>query len=323
MNVEHKADSGVLSARFALPGLAHQLPTMISIAQRTAAPHPNLQALHDALIAPFCHHEHGYPVTDEVTVTVAAAGSSEATMAAMTLDWGYCSHYYTGDTGDTGETGNEAPSLPKEPANPHGDTYTLAARISVGGNTVVIGTLQVVVGDTVPALSLFGPRPGAPLPHHAVGASTGLIAELRRFSVSPVFQVVPFPVDPLNVILRDWRSRIYRELYTFSLRLFRAMRVRFVYGIATPEIYRFFTRSGMPMRRLEETVLVDSAEVRALQHRFARYWRPQASPEQRPALYQILVPDLARDFVVHLYEPSGHCRHSGNGARAVGARRIP
>jgi hypothetical protein len=33
-----------------------------------------------------------------------------------------------------------------------------------------------------------------------------------------------------------------------------------------------------PMRRLEEALSVDSEEVRALQHQFARYWRPTASP---------------------------------------------
>jgi hypothetical protein len=69
----------------------------------------------------------------------------------------------------------------------------------------------------------------------------------------------------------------------------RLARARVVYGVATPEIYRFFTRSGMPMRRLEEAVLVDSAEVRALQQQCARYWRPVEPVAQQPALYRILV----------------------------------
>jgi hypothetical protein len=279
----------LVSGRFTLPGLAHQLPTMISLAQRAKAAYPALQPLHDALIAPFRNHEQIDGATDYVAVTAPAPGSREATMAATMLNWGYCSHYYTGEG---------APALPAEVAIPHARTYTLAAHVSVGETTVVIGTLQAVVGDTVPALSLFGPAPGMQLPHRGAtgnGAATGLVGELRRFSVSPLFEVVPLPDDPLNVMLRDYRSRIYRELYMCSLRLFRAMRVRYVYGVATPEIYRFFTRSGMPMRRLEETVLVDSTEVRALQHRFARYWRPDAPQEQQPALYQILLPRRLHD----------------------------
>jgi hypothetical protein len=278
------AERTVLSARFALPGLARQLPTMIAIANRTKAPHPDLQPLRDALIDLF---DDGDRFTDEVTVMAVGSGSREATIAAKMLDWGYCSHYYTG---------SGVPALLEEAAIPLARTYTLAAQVSVGETTALIGTLQVVVGDTVPALSLFGPKPGAELPHGAATANgaNGSVGELRRFSVSPLFDVVPLPDDPLNVMMRDYRRRIYRELYLCSLRLFRAMRVRVVYGVATPEIYRFFTKSGMPMRRLDEAVMVDSTEVRALQHRFARYWRPGAPLEQQPALYQILVPTHAR-----------------------------
>lgn len=274
MNV-HLTAPTLLTTRFSLPGLAHQLPTMTSIAQLTAAPHPNLQSLRDALIAPFRHR----PATDEVTIAVVGPDTSEATQAAMMLNWGYCSHYHTGE---------HPPALPAERVDPHARTYTLAAHLTLGDTNALIGTLQVVIGDTVPALSLFQAAAGGQLPHVAAGAE--VVAELRRFSVSPILEATPLPNDPLNVMLRDFRSRIYRELYTFSLRLFRARRVRVVYGVATPEIYRFFTRSGMPMRHLDETVLVNSAEVRALQHQFARYWRPNAPLARQPALYQILVP---------------------------------
>jgi hypothetical protein len=265
----------VLTARFRLPGLTYQLPTMNSIARLAVAPHPKLQALHDALVAPFRTRQ----ATDEVTIMVVGPGTGEAKQAAMMLDWGYCSHYHTGEC---------SPALPAEPANAHARTYTLAAYLSSGDSKAMLGTLQVVIGDTVPALSLFAAAAGAQLPHEAANAR--LVAELRRFSVNPLLQVVPLPCDPLNVMLREFRSRIYHELYMFSLKLFRAMRARVVYGVATPEIYRFFTRSGMPMRLLEEAVLVDSAEVRALQQQFARYWRPNAPRAQQPALYQILVP---------------------------------
>jgi hypothetical protein len=271
----HLTAPALVTARFSLPGLAHQLPTMASIAQLTVAPHPSLQVLHDELVAPFRRAK----TTDEVTIAVVAADSGEAAGAAMMLNWGYCSHYHTGE---------QPPALPTEPVNAHAQTYTLGAYLTLDDTNALIGTLQVVIGGTVPALSLFEAPAGAQLPHEAAGA--GVIAELRRFSVSPILQVVPLPDDPLNVMLRNFRSRIYRELYLFSLKLFRAMRVRVVYGVATPEIYRFFTRSGMSMRRLEGTVLVDSAEVRALQHQFARYWRPTAPSAQQPALYQILVP---------------------------------
>ncbi|HTQ18334.1 hypothetical protein [Mycobacterium sp.] len=274
MNV-HLTTPTVVTARFRLPGLAYQLPTMASIAQLTVTPHPSLQSLHDELIAPFRHR----PTTDEVTIALVGPDTYEAGHAAMMLNWGYCSHYHTGE---------HPPALPVELFDPRAHTYTLAAYLTLGDTKALVGTLQVVIGDTVPALSLFEAADGAQLPHEPAGA--GPIAELRRFSVSPILEVAPLPDDPLNVVLREFRSRIYRELYTFSLKLFRATRVRVVYGIATPEIYRFFTRSGMPMRRLEETVLVDSAEVRALQHQFARYWRPTAPLAQQPALYQILVP---------------------------------
>jgi hypothetical protein len=271
MNV-HLTAPAAITARFSLPGLAHQLPTMASIAQLTVAPHPDLQSLHDELIAPFRRRQ----TTDEVTIAVVGPDTSEAAQAAMMLNWGYCSHYHTGE---------DPPALPTEPINAYAHIYTLAAHLALGDTNALIGTLQVVIGDTVPALSLFEAAAGAQLPHEA--AATAVVAELRRFSVSPILQVIPLPNDLLNVMLRDFRSRIYRELYMFALKLFRATRVRVVYGIATPEIYRFFTRSGMPMRRLEDTVLVDSAEVVALRHQFARYWRPTAPRAQQPALYQI------------------------------------
>jgi hypothetical protein len=266
---------GVLTTRFSLPGLAHHLPAMTATAGLTVAPHPNLQLLHDALIAPFRHRQ----TSDEVTITVVGPDSKAATQSAQILSWGYCSHYHTGE---------HAPALPAEPIT-GANTYTLAAQLDVGDTTAVIGTLQVVIGETVPALSLFEPTRGAQLPHEAAGG--GLVAELRRFSVSPILEVARLHDDSLNGMLRDFRSRIYRELYMFSLMVFRAMRVHFVYGVATPEIYRFFTKSGMPMQRVDDSVLVQSDEVRALQHEFARYWRPNAPLEQQPALYQILVPE--------------------------------
>ena len=166
--------------------------------------------------------------------------------------------------------------------------------MTIGQKEIVIGTLQAVIGRTVPALELFRPVSGSQLPHRAAttrSATGELVGELRRFSVSPLLEVVPPTSDePLKEMLRDYRSRIYKGLYAYSLELFRTLRVPFLYGIATPEIYRFFTRSSMSMRRLDDMVLAETAEVRALQHSFAHYWRLDAPQEQQPALYQILVP---------------------------------
>ena len=145
MSIDPATHTALLPSRFSLTGLAHQLPTMISIARLTTAPHPDLQPLHDNLIQPFIESD----MRDEcdcVSVTVVAAGSSEAEMSARTLDWGYCSHYYTGVG---------APALPEEAPIPNTRTYTLTALIGVGETAAVLGTLQVVVGETVPALSLF------------------------------------------------------------------------------------------------------------------------------------------------------------------------
>jgi hypothetical protein len=278
MSVEQVVHTRLSPGRFTLAGLSHQLPTMISIARHTTATHPDLQALHDALIEPFVESD-WRDACDYVSVTAVADGSREAEMSARTLDWGYCSHYHTG---------NGAPALPAEEPIPNTRTYTLAAHIGVGEAAVVLGTLQIVVGETVPALSLFAATPGTRLPHDGT-MGNGLVGELRRFSVSPLFDVVPLPVDPLNVMLRDYRRRIYRELYMSAVRLFRALRVRFVYGVATPEIYRFFTKSGQPMRRVDGAVLVESEEVRELQRRFAGYWRPGAPVDRQPALYEILL----------------------------------
>jgi molybdopterin/thiamine biosynthesis adenylyltransferase/nitroreductase len=274
----------MLLQRFTLTGLACQLPLMISLAERRTAPRPALQSAYNALINHVRDAAQTDTATDRVEVTVMADGTSEATTAATMLTYGYCSRYYTGGS---------APDLPPEATIPDARTYTLVAKIRVRNHGVVIGTLQAVVGPTVPALSLFEPAQGTQPPHFAAagsGGDTGFVGELRRFSVSPIFECVPAPVDPLNVMLRDWRSQIYRGLYLCSLRLFRAMGVRFVYGIATPEIYRFFTKSGMTMRRLDELVLADSTEVRTLQRQFACYWRPQLPKEQQPAPYQILLP---------------------------------
>lgn len=275
-----------VSGCFRLPGLARRLPVLASLAQRTAARQPALQTLHDALITPFHTGEQADEAADWVDVAAVAVGSRAAMTAAAMLTWGYCSHYYTGDG---------APDLPAEAATPDARSYTLTANLRVGEDTVMIGTLQAVIGTTVPALSLFTSAPGAQLPHRAAtgnGAAVDCVGELRRFSVNPIFEVAaPAPDDALNGVLRDYRSRIYRGLYACSLGLFRASRVACVYGIATPEIYRFFTKSGMTMRRLDDTVRVDCPEVRALQQRFARYWRPTAPPQQQPALYQIMLPE--------------------------------
>ena len=61
MSVGLIAERTVLSARFALPGLARQLPTMIAIAKRTKAPHPALQPLRGALIDHFDHGDQANP----------------------------------------------------------------------------------------------------------------------------------------------------------------------------------------------------------------------------------------------------------------------
>jgi hypothetical protein len=279
---------------------------MISIARLTTPPHPDLQPLHDTLIAPFIEFD-WRDVGDCVSVTAVAAGSNEAEMSARTLDWGYCSHYYTGVG---------APALPEEEPIPNARTYTLAAHIEVGDRVAVLGTLQVVIGETVPALALFEAPPGARLPHDGA-TGNGLVGELRRFSVSPLFDVVPLPIDPLNVMLRDYRRRIYRELYMYASRLFRSMHVRFVYGVATPEIYRFFTKSGQPMRRVDSAVLVESEDVRALQRQFARYWRPGSRVDRQPALYEILLPATGRAGAT--MTTAGSCRVAIDASSVVAA----
>jgi hypothetical protein len=220
------------------------------------------------------------PAADRVRITATTAGSREAATAATMVTYGYCSRYYTGD----GE-----PELPPEEAIPHTRAYTLVATIRVGDNDAVIGTLQTAIGRTVPALTLFGRTPGTRLPHcNAASDGSELVGELRRFGVNPILKAVDAPDDPLNAMLRDWRSMICRGLYQHSVDLFRAMHVPVVYGIATPKTYRFLTRSSMRMRRLESAVLLDSPETRALRNHFARYWRAQQPQEQQPALYQIL-----------------------------------
>lgn len=151
------------------------------------------------------------------------------------------------------------------------------------------------MGVTVPALELFEPEQGVTLPHLASGrrkADTPCIGELRRFSVNPILEDAPSADDNLKRALRDYRSLIYRGLYELALQLFSAMKIQVVYGIATPEIYRFFTKSGMVMSRVEGMELAQNEEVRALQQEFALYWRSAAALEQQPALYRIHLPAL-------------------------------
>ena len=66
-------------------------------------------------------------------------------------------------------------------------------------------------------------------------------------------------------ILRNYRRLLYCKLYERSLQIFDATRTRFVYGIATPEIYRFFTRSSKIMRPLAGMRLAKNI----VQHPFA------------------------------------------------------
>jgi hypothetical protein len=266
------------STEFSLPGLAGRLPMLIEKARR----HPPLkgvalQRLYGELVNSLKFDASGR-ITDSVAVTTAEPGSAHARTAATMLDWGSCSHYCTG---------HDEPELPPEIAILHSHTHTLVATVSVGHTSIVLGTLQAVIGPTVPALMLFGPASDD-------SGSPGMVGELRRFSVSPLLEV-PTHDYVLGVVLRDYRSQIYRGLYTRSLEIFRTAGVETIYGIATPEIYRFFTRSGMPMRRLGGMKLIDSAELRQLQYRFARYWRPQAPKDQQPAMYQILC--SPEDFV--------------------------
>ena len=274
--VELTEDLEVGPSQFTLTGLARRLPLLVAMASdQSTAKEPTLQRLYDDLIRPLRIDEHATPMSDCVEATIVDPGTADAATAAAMLDWGYCSHYYTGE----GE-----PELPPEPTILRARTHTLAATLRVGEDTIMLGTLQVVIGPTVPALSLFGP---------VDTSDFGMVGELRRFSVSPLLEVAADDYV-LGVILRDYRSQIYRGLYNRSLEILRDAGVETIYGIATPEIYRFFTRSGMPMRRLHEMVLRDSAEMRRLRYRFARYWRPYAPAEQQPALYQILYPEDAR-----------------------------
>ncbi len=275
------------STEFSLAGLAARLPMLIENARCNLPPKGiALQRLYGELINPLrvdaCSR-----ITDFVEVTTAEPGSAHARTAATMLDWGYCSHYYTG---------HDEPELPPEIAILHSRTHTLVATVSVGQTTVVLGTLQAVIGPTVPALKLFGPVTDASRQDTSINVfdTHRLVGELRRFSVSPLLEVATDDYA-LGVVLRDYRSQIYRALYTRSLELFRAAGVETIYGIATPEIYRFFTRSGMPMRRIDGMALIESAELRHLQYRFARYWRPQAPKDQQPALYEILY--SPEDFV--------------------------
>ena len=115
-----------------------------------------------------------------------------------------------------------------------------------------------------------------------------LIGELRRFSVNPLLEAGPLLADNLlKAVLRDYRRLVYRGLYELSLHIFRAMNIHFVYIIATPATYRFFTRDGMIMSLVEGVLLAENDEVHMLQQEFARYWQPEAPLEQQPALYRI------------------------------------
>lgn len=263
------------SEPFVLDGLGRRLPTLIAATRHGDATHPALRRVHDSLLAPLRHLEEDIRQTvDVVTVGTAEAGSSDALAASAVLRWGYCSHYYTG----CGE-----PTLPAEEFDATTRAHTLVATIGLGAVSSVIGTLQVIVGPTVPALSLFAPTPGVRLPHWG---QPGPVGELRRFGVSPVLEATGAG-EALDADLRLYRSRVYRALYSYAHRILRASGVSAAYGVATPEIFRFFTRSGMPMIATSETALVDSGEVRALLTDFARYWRPDAPPQQRPQLYEI------------------------------------
>ena len=264
--------SPALSAQFTLPGLAGRMrPLIASVLSRQPVKHAALQRTYEQLIDPLRLDLRFTRISDSVEVSAVKPGSAGAALAAAMLDWGYCSHYYTG----RGE-----PELPPEPTILRGCTHTLVANLALGHTSVMLATLQAVIGPTVPALSLFG---GVDTRGHA------MVGELRRFSVSPLMEVVSDDYS-LDAVLRDYRAQLYRELYTHSLNLFRAAGVDCIYGIATPENYRFFARSGIPMRRLDGVSLSESADVRDMQHQFARFWRPYAPKEHQPTLYRILYP---------------------------------
>jgi hypothetical protein len=274
-----------LSERFTLPDFTRQLSSIVALNRETLIRQSTLESLHTELIEPFLNGLAQAEGTDLIMAKVAAAGSIEAAIASRLLTYGYCSHYFTGQG---------TPDLPEEPDSPHFRQYTLVATCDSRQTPLLLGTLQASVGSTVPALALFEPGPGRRLPHHAFSdgqATTELIGELRRFSVNPLLEAVSFlPDDNLKAMLANYRSLIYRELYQLSLRLFAARNIQFVYGIATPEIYRFFTRSGMSMSLLEGMALAENDEVNRLRQEFALYWRPQAPLEQQPALYRIYLP---------------------------------
>jgi hypothetical protein len=273
-----------LTETFTLPDFASVLPMMAAM-HTTPIRQSTLIKLHNELVEPFLSGVAQGIETDTVRAKVAATDSVEAAVAFRMLTYGYCSHYFTG-TGD--------PQLPEEPNSPQFQQYTLMAICGDSHTPLILGTLQAIVGDTVPALKLFAPAPGGTLPHRAAvpsKATYGLIGELRRFSINPLLESIPLlPDDPLNVMLRGYRSVIYRGLYELSLHIFHALNIHFAYGIATPEIYRFFTRSSMIMSPLEGMRLAENDEVRTLQQNFTRYWRPQAPREQQPALYRIHLP---------------------------------
>jgi len=285
-----------LQATFTLPDFGRWLPSMVALAQQTPIRPSALKPIHAALIAPFLSGLAIGAGTDAVRTQVTAVGSPEEAIAARMLAYGYCSHYFSG---------TDVPQLPQEPSSPAFQQYTLVASCAIGHAPLLLATLQVIVGDTVPALTLFEPVQGAALPHMAErnGRSVpGVIGELRRFSVNPLLEVKPaLPDDLLHSILRNYRRLLYCKLYERSLQIFDAMRTHFVYGIATPEIYRFFTRSSMIMRPLASMRLAENTEVRALQTAFAGYWRPHAPPEHQPALYRIHLP--ADQRATHSFEP--------------------
>lgn len=274
---------------FTLPDFGQWLPIMVALAQQAPLGLSGLKPLHAALIAPFLSGLATGDGTDGVHTQVTAVGSLEEAIAARMLAYGYCSHYFTG---------TDVPQLPQEPISPAFQQYTLVASCAVGHTPLLLATLQVIVGATVPALTLFEPVQGAALPHLAEcdGHSLpGLVGELRRFSVNPLLEVkASLPDDRLHGILRNYRRLLYCKLYERSLQIFDATRTYFVYGIATPEIYRFFTRSSMIMRPLASMQLAENTEVRTLQTTFANYWRPHAPLEHQPALYRIYLPAYER-----------------------------
>ncbi|MGV0816062.1 hypothetical protein ABQF34_29275 [Mycolicibacterium boenickei] len=266
---------------FPISGLSSRLGNLISMVQTQNLPtSPRLQHLYEELVEPLWIDERVHPGQRLVQVTIAHPGSPDAAMAATMLDWGYCSRYYSG---------NGEPELPLEPRALRSTAYTLVATIDVGHRSIMLGTLQVVIGPTVPALLLFDPveidvPSGDPGQSSADGWCN--VGELRRFSVSPLLEVVSDDFATASA-LRGYRSEIYRAMYAHSLGLFREAGVGTIYGIATPQAHRFFTRSGMPMRAIQGARLRETAELRQLQIRFAGYWRPNGPHDQQPALYQI------------------------------------